>query len=154
MAVPLTTRVYHYRNRANALDYGGLIMIRCDLCMAFLQFTISMSSSCCFTARIIFRREVFFPVLYGIVWMIKIEDSTVSLQDKTMYFNSPLFLLSHSQPFSKSFPTFFCHSREGGNPPGSTAKYPAGTVAFVQQTGDSCLRRSDGREMKAAGVTW
>ena len=30
-----------------------------------------------------------FLVLYEIVWMIKIEGSTVSLQDKTMYFIYP-----------------------------------------------------------------
>ena len=49
-------------------------------------------------------------VLYGIVCMIKIESSTVSLQDKTMYFIHPFFFwvipslfLSHSLFFS-SFP--------------------------------------------------
>ena len=30
-------------------------------------------------------------VLYEIVWMIKIKGSTVSLQDKTMYFTQPAF---------------------------------------------------------------
>ena len=69
-----------------------------------------------------------------------------------MYFNSTLFLLRHSQPFSKSFPFFLVipffsrHSRAGGNLTESTAKYPEGTAASVPGTGDSCLRRSDGRD--------
>ena len=79
--------------------------------------------------------------------MIKIEDSTVSLQDKTMYFNSPLFLLSHSQSFSKSFP----RRRES---PGIDSEVSGlapwllcleqGTPAFAGVTD----------VMKAAGVTW
>ena len=35
------------------------------------------------------------------------------------------------------------HSRAGGNLTESTVEYPAGTVASVPGTGDSCLRRSD-----------
>ena len=57
--------------------------------------------------------------------------------------NKALFIIKNSTFIHY---LFLSHSRVGGNPPELAAKYPAGTVASVPGTGDSCLRRSDGRD--------
>ena len=56
-------------------------------------------------------------------------------------------LVRHTLPVRHSS-LFLSHSRAGGNLTESTAKYPAGTVVSVPGTGDSCLRRSDVKELR------
>ena len=69
------------------------------------------------------------------VWMIKIEDSTVSLQDKTLYSFTPL-------PF-EPFPVFSTSFPRRRESPSMNALYQAGTAASLHQTEDSRLRGSD-----------
>ena len=69
------------------------------------------------------------------VWMIKIEGSTVSLQDKTLYSFTPL-------PF-EPFPVFFHVIPAKAGIPFDECLVSGRHPASLDQTGDSRLRGSD-----------